>query len=86
MTLPLGRVLGVELAQGAVEVELLLGEGGEGSKVTLALYIGDLGAEVALAALDGALDFTCTTLRQMKRGGALDRVYSAIREGGSLVD
>jgi len=45
----------VELAQGAVEVEFLLGEQGELGKVAAAFGFGDEGAELALAVLESAL-------------------------------
>jgi len=45
----------MELAQGAVEVEFLLGEQGEFGKVATALGFGDEGAELALPVLDGTL-------------------------------
>ena len=47
----------MELPQGAVEVELLLGEEGELGEVAAALGFGDEGAELALAVfwLEGAL-------------------------------
>src|SRR6202050_645589 len=45
----------MNLFEGAVEIELLLGEQGQGGVVAAALGFSDLGAEVADAALDGAL-------------------------------
>ena len=45
----------MELAQGAVEVEFLLGEQGKLGKVAAALGFGNEGAKLALAVLDGAL-------------------------------
>jgi hypothetical protein len=62
----------VQLAEGTVELELLLGQNGEFGEVAAALGFGDLGAEVALAVLDGALVDLLDGAPDFKRFGRLD--------------